>query len=281
MDKHTYTLKQGGTSPKAGKEAAEKVQPAATAAAMPAKTSRRCKLDNGIAQTFGEVSLQDLIYITQEERNQNYAHNMAQELTPDMVDKNGMIINQGVMTYFVINRYSVAYGGCGAIALYNTIKILDPDSEVTFPQIIYWIEPYGILNNALGIVPSGITSVLNDMGYKTQLCFFKNADKISELASEADAAVTLYINKSLSAHYVAFHAVGADESGQQKFKFYNEIYGAGDDTRTYLSFEQNHGIWDLEDAKKEYASKEAPGEAELFSIVILVTVHRAGKNGQK
>lgn len=103
---------------------------------MSAKTSHSCKLDNGIARTFGEVSLRDLIYISEEERWQNYAHNMAQELTPDMVDENGLIINQGAMTFFVMNRYSVAYGGCGAIALYNTIKILDPDSEVTFPHIM-------------------------------------------------------------------------------------------------------------------------------------------------
>lgn len=237
---------------------------------MPAKTSHSCKLDNGIAQTFGEVSFRDLIYITDEERRRNYVHNMAQKLTPDMVDENGMIINQGAMSFFVMNRYSVAYGGCGAIALYNTIKILDPDSEVTFPQIIYWTEPYGILNNALGIAPWGITNILNGMGYKTKFCFFKNADKISELASEADAAVTLYIRKSLSAHYVAFHAAGTDKSGQQNFKFYNEIYGAGNDTRTYQSFIKNHGIWNLKDAKKKYTSKKAPGEAELISIVILV-----------
>ena len=54
------------------------------------------------------------------------------------------------------------------------------------------------------------------------------------------------------------------------FQFYNEIYGAENDVRTYRSFEQNHGIWILGESKKEYTSEEAPGEAELASIVILV-----------
>ena len=169
----------------AGKEAVEKVQLAlAAATVMPA---HRCELDNEIPQNFGEVPFRDLLYITEKERNKNYAHNMAQELTRKMTDESGMIIDQEEMKQFVINRYSVKHGGCGAIALYNTIKTLNPESEVTFPQVVYWMEPYGVLNNAMGALPFGITSALHDMGYETQLCFLKNADEISELAAEADA----------------------------------------------------------------------------------------------
>ena len=84
-----------------------------------------------------------------------------------------------------------------------------------------------------------------DMGSQTQLCFLKNADEISELAADQMLQVTLYIGEAFSAHYVAFHAA-TNESGQLEiFQFYNEIYGAENDVRTYRSFEQNHGIWIL------------------------------------
>ena len=92
----------------AGKKAVEKVQLAlAAATVMPA---HRCELDNEIPQNFGEVPFRDLLYITEKERNKNYAHNMAQELTRKMTDESGMIIDQEEMKQFVINRYSVKHG---------------------------------------------------------------------------------------------------------------------------------------------------------------------------
>lgn len=235
----------------AGAAAAAKVQLAlAAAAAMPAQGtqgSHSCDREQGL--------MDGSLTTTDSERAQNYGHNMAQEFPQGSLDSNGMIIDQGLLGDFIVNNATVAHSGCGAIALYNTIKRLDPNTSITFPQTVYWMEPYGILNNEYGSLPMGITSALNDMGYETQYCISQDPAVISEVAAGADAAITLYATTK-NVHYVAFHPDPVDETTQeQTFTFYNEIYGGADDSRTYEDFKNS--------LTNEYRT-------ELGSITILV-----------
>lgn len=226
----------------AGAAAVAKVQVAlAAVAAMPAQdaqASHGCERDQGIVHSANDITMDQALSITDSQRAQNYGHNMAQVFPEDSLDADGMIINQGKLDMFNINNCGIDYGGCGAIALYNTIRTLNPDTNVTFPQTIYWMEPYGILNNTLGAVPMGITSVLNEMGYETQYCFNQDPAMVSAAAANADAAITLYATTE-EVHYVAFHADPADGSTQeQTFIFYNES-GSGGDSRTYEKFKDS------------------------------------------
>lgn len=226
----------------AGAAAVEKVQLAlAAAAAMPAQdaqASHGCERDQGIVHSANDITMDQALSITDSQRAQNYGHNMAQVFPEGSLDADGMIINQGKLDMFNINNCGVDYGGCGAIALYNTIRTLNPDTNVTFPQAIYWMEPYGILNNTLGAVPMGVTSVLNEMGYETQYCFSQDPAVVSAAAANADAAITLYATTG-NVHYVAFHADPVEGSTQeQMFTFYNES-GSGGDFRTYEEFKDS------------------------------------------
>lgn len=204
----------------------------ATLAAMPPQKGTDTHDGKPALESFDDITYDSMFKMTDEIRNKNYAHNMSQELPIGIVDQNGMIINQNAMSEFRINNYTVQYGGCGAIALYNTIKTLDPDTEVTFPQAISWMEPYGILNHTFGAAPTGITDCLNKMGYEAK--FVPPTKSIEEAAKEADAAIVLYA-ATANIHYVAFHASGEDEAGNTRFTFYNES-GDMNDIRTYSEF---------------------------------------------
>lgn len=216
---------QIGETGATGQMAVEKVQMALAAAAamLPQKPLQcNCKRQADAINGLEDITVEKAFSITDADRAANYVHNCAQELGEGIVDRDGMIINQSGMENFLINNSTVAYSGCGAIALYNTIRTLNPKTEVTFAQTVSWMEPYGVLNNSFGILPTGVVDALNQMGYETHYYFSQDAEEISKAASGADAAISLYAtNKNI--HYVAFHADSVNEAGETVFQFYNEI----------------------------------------------------------
>lgn len=226
----------------AGAEASFKVQCAlAAAAAMPPQTSaspHSCELDSGVPNDISDITYDSMFSITDSQRAKNYAHNMAQTIDPAALDETGMIINQRLLSNFVINNYGADYAGCGAISLYNATKILDPQSDISFPQAINWMEPYGVLNNTFGAIPAGITHAFNEMGYETQYCFSQDPAEVSKAAAQADAAIILYATTG-NVHYVAMQpdpiVLSSDTQQPQTFTFYNESGGVND-SRTYEDF---------------------------------------------
>lgn len=101
-------------------------------------------------------------------REQNYAHNKAQAFPPGAVNQDGLIVDQSLLDQLHINRVSADYGGCGAIAFYNALKILNPNTKLTFADAIYHMEPYGILSSTFGSLPTGISHCLSKPGYETE-----------------------------------------------------------------------------------------------------------------
>lgn len=127
-----------------------------------------------------------------------------------------------------INNSTVDYSGCGAVSLYNTIKILDPNTEITFPQVIYWMEPYGVLNNSLGALPTEPGDILEKLGYEVTYSCSHDPAEIAQKASQADAAISYYMTPEYF-HFVAFQSAPPDpDSGQLRFEFYNEQNEQGD-----------------------------------------------------
>ncbi len=253
-----------------GKEAVEKVQLAlAAAAAMPGEESTEDSKDCDCQREQNAInSLEDITYekafssVTDADRAANYIHNSSQEFAEGVLDADKMIINQSEMDNFLINNSTVAYSGCGAIALYNTIKTLDPESEVTFSQAVYWMEPYGVLNNAFGLLPMGVTNALNELGYETQYCFSTDPTEISKAAAEADAAICLYAT-SQNVHYVAYHADSVNDDGEQIFQFYNEK--AEEHYDTYEAFDASLGR-----SVTDWVTGNGEGRVKLGALTILV-----------
>ncbi len=188
-------------------------------------------------------SYEHMLPVNERQRELNYAHNKAQEFPAGSLNADGLIIDQGALGGFHINNVGVDYGGCGAIALYNAVKILNPDTKLTFADAIYHMEPYGILSNTFGALPTGVSHCLNQLGYDTEYVLL-DSEKIGAAAAKSDAAIVLYATaktatSDINAHYVAFQpAKDNDESDSEnpKFIFYNEKYGTSNDIRTYEEF---------------------------------------------
>jgi len=225
----------------AGAETVQEVKAAlALAAAMPPQPQsapHSCEGEPDYLHEMEDISYKYMLPVDGRQRELNYAHNKAQKFPEGSLNEDGLIINQGKLGDFHINNVGADYGGCGAIALYNTVKMLNPNTNFTFADAIYQMEPYGILSNTLGAMPTGISHCLNKMGYETDYVML-NSKAIGEAAANSDAAIVLYATTS-NVHYVAFQPVeDPDESntGAPEFQFYNESYGDANDVRTYDEF---------------------------------------------
>lgn len=227
----------------AGAETVQKVQAALlVASAMPPQPQSQphsCDGEPDFLHTGESPSYEHMLPVDERQRELNYAHNKAQEFPEGSLNADGLIIDQNALRNFHINNVGVDYGGCGAIALYNAIKILNPDTKLTFADAIYHMEPYGILSNTLGALPTGVSHCLNQLGYDTEYVLL-DSKKIGEAAAESDAAIVLYATTT-NVHYVAFAPTGdVDEDSQlPTFYFYNEGGINESEPYTYEYFTNN------------------------------------------
>ncbi|MBO5145202.1 MAG: DUF4280 domain-containing protein [Lachnospiraceae bacterium] len=127
--------------------------------------------------------------------------------------------------------------GAAAAALYNTVRILEPDTEMTFQQAAGQMESYGTLEHPeLGTVSLGIADALNRKGYRTQYCFGTDIEAISREAANAEAAIMMYATTK-DCGCVAFRADPVNaEAKERTFSFYNEE-GLVEESMTLKSFD--------------------------------------------
>ena len=151
-----------------------------------------------------------------------------------MLGNDEIIISPNLM-YPMVYDSNATFNNSGAVALYNTVKIVEPNTSLTYAQAVEKLEPYKPLNTELGLLPTGVVPTLNTMGYKIQYCFGQDIKSISKRAAGASAGIVLYATTK-NFKYVAFHPdqmeIGANE---QTFTFYNEA-GLPDDSQTFQSF---------------------------------------------
>lgn len=115
----------------------------------------------------------------------------------------------------------------GAAALYNTVRTLDPDTEMTFEQAVQVMASYGVMEDpVVGDVPLGVVSALDGMGYQTQYCLGMDTEAVSAAAAQAGAAVMMYAT-TVGCGCVAFRPDPVEEMEKRTFTFCNGIGQAG------------------------------------------------------
>ena len=110
----------------------------------------------------------------------------------------------------------------GAAALYNTVLALDPNTEMTYEQAVQLMGPYGVMEDpVVGVMPFGVVSALNGLGYQTQYCLGMDTEAVSMAAAQAGAAVMMYATTT-GCGCVAFHADPVmPDMGERTFTFCN------------------------------------------------------------
>lgn len=200
----------------------------AVATALPAAEAEHiCNDPEGYFTDDFAVTWTKALECGPEQIGENYEHNNSIPFEGDYLDSNGMIINQAEMENFHINNFTVAQTGCAAIAAYNANKLLDTESTPSFADVVYEMEPYGILNNAYGMMPGGIADYFIKRGYDVDYA----VTNIEQKAADADVSVIFYATPDY-AHYVT-----CQKTDDGRFIFYNQTYGEENDVKTYKEFE--------------------------------------------
>lgn len=170
---------------------------------------------------------------TAEASSQNDRNNLTLNFEFGTPNNNKIAINKNLID--IIYDNNPAFNNSGAVALYNTVKTVEPNTSFTYAQAVEKLEPYKPLNTKLGILPTGVVPALNTMGYETQYCLGQDIKSISKKAAGAAAGIVLYATTK-NFKYVAFQPdpieTGIDE---QTFTFYNET-GLPNDSQTFQNF---------------------------------------------
>jgi hypothetical protein len=129
--------------------------------------------------------------------------------------------------------------GCGAIATYNALKILEPDKDFRAADIVRDMEPGGMLFGALGTNPLYIVDYFKNLGYDVEINFTKEG--VDAAAKDADANIWVYIwiyadeqnnTEELGAHFVAVQPLGSDT-----YRFYNDLNKQGQLSDLYEDYD--------------------------------------------
>lgn len=158
---------------------------------------------------------------------ENFVHNQSIPFAGPFLDSSGMIINQGAMSAFQINNFTVAQAGGGAVAAYNACRLLQGAASPSFADIVHEMEPYGILNNTYGMMPCGIASYFVREGYQVEF----EASDIAETMKNAGAGVLMYAASGLVGY------VTCGKTNEEAPAFYNLPEGMDHSIRTFEELE--------------------------------------------
>ncbi len=199
---------------------------AAACADTAAAAASMCNSMVGSAVTYGLTWMQ-AIQCPSQQGAENYASNQSIPFEGSFLNSSGMIIGQEAMSAFRINNFTVAQAGCGAVAAYNACRLLQGEAAPSFADIVYAMEPYGILNNTYGMMPCGIANYFVREGYHVD---FEVSDIAGKLEN-AGAGVLMYAASGLVGY------VTCGKTDENNFAFYNLPEGMDHNIRTFEELE--------------------------------------------
>ena len=140
---------------------------------------------------------------------------------------NGQVI--GDIAKLHLGFFRIGYNGCGAIALYNALKLCGSDTPVE--ECIYYCDRYAL--NFFGLFGTRISrfrKMFTDKGLNA--VFYKGKKAVQELNRHKGTAVLLYKCKGFfSGLHIVCISIG------EKTKVYN-LFGNSDKTYVFSSAEE-------------------------------------------
>lgn len=213
-----------------GEEGQEAVMEAQTLMAISAsstatKAASIYSAIKGKTSSIYESAMLKAITCSADQREKNYAHNKSITFGGDYLDSNGMITDQSAMTDFHFNNFLVSNIGGAAIAAYNACKILEQENAPSFADVIYELEPYGLLSSTYGLMSAGIGDYFIKKGYDVSY----EVKDIGKKAQEADLCI-LSSTKMEGSMGTRMGTLKKKEDG--KFDAYNLGYRVSESKKT-------------------------------------------------
>lgn len=144
------------------------------------------------------------------------------------LNEEGYIINQGLIKDVNFGKYPSSKNGCGWIALYNLMKILN--NETPYKEIIEALTPYIWFKGLTGTRLNIIKKYIRNKGYAMDCSFCKSK---YETLAEKSAGGIIYYGTGRSYHFTAFKTLP-----DGKYHFYNSLYGCKSDIITMSEFKE-------------------------------------------
>lgn len=136
--------------------------------------------------------------------------------TPD-----GFIKDQKPLKELCYGIGNISENGCGAVAVYNALKVLEPNEQKNFAEVIHAMEPGCIALAKAGTNPFYIANIFRNWGYDVEINLTR--EKIERIAPKSDVNIWFYVwmdnkpgNQVIGAHYATCVPIG-----NGKYHFYN------------------------------------------------------------
>lgn len=147
--------------------------------------------------------------------------------------KDGFIEYQNGMHEVKYGCVTAAYGGCGAIAVWNILKFWEKKiaKEILFDEM----EKGTILGGKLGTEIFFVKNYLERKGLRANMYYSLKEFK----SSGAEAGILYYIKGDMRAHYVAFTPSGVNWKGEHLYRFHNAKAGSHWISYNHLKYIEN------------------------------------------
>lgn len=140
-------------------------------------------------------------------------------------------------------KYTMSYGGCEIIAVYNALLNLGKKlSGTQFAELISRFERKGAVWGGLwGVTPQSVPPYFRRLGYRVKKTWSRKEKAINRLGEESDTLiVTVYNNKQNLLD--GMHTVNISKDEAEKFHVHND-YRTGFDSQGRTVF-VSHGPYD-------------------------------------
>lgn len=108
------------------------------------------------------------LQMTDAQRAEEFVQNQTASLPPDALNEQGFITDMSQLGAFQMFQQPANLSANGAVAAYNAMKAVSPQTAPSFADIIYGMEKYGAIQSPNGIFSPGISDFLVTRGCSVQ-----------------------------------------------------------------------------------------------------------------
>lgn len=164
-DSETAAASDGSAGPAAetqSPEMAVEMLAMATMSTYPAATASRVMPALGLTEAATPLKM------TGAQRTGELIQNQATSMPPSALDEQGFITDMSQLDAFQMFQQPASQSAGGAVAAYNAMKAVSPQTAPSFADVIYGMEEYGAVQTPGGVFSPGISDFLVKQGCSVQ-----------------------------------------------------------------------------------------------------------------
>lgn len=151
------------------------------------------------------------LQMTDAQRAEEFAQNQTALLPPAALNEQGFITDMSQLDAFQMFQQPASLSANGAVAAYNAMKAVSPQTAPSFADVIFGMEEYGAVQSSNGIFSPGISNFLVKQGCSVQYLMPGETAP----AIQSGSVIGLSLNQSM----MRYDAVGFSGSQEPMSQF--------------------------------------------------------------